>query len=68
MFMLRSKIRVRLAELDMKQQEISEILGVTRQTMSLWVNGKTTPTLETAFKIADLLHSKVDDLFYLNDK
>ena len=61
--MLKSKIRVRLAELDMKQQELSNTLNVTRQTMSLWVNGKANPTLETAFKIAKLLDCKVDDLF-----
>lgn len=61
--MLNPKIRVRLAELNMRQQELSEILGVTRQTMSLWVNGKSMPTLETAFKIAKLLDCKVDDLY-----
>lgn len=61
--MLKSKIRVRLAELDMKQHELSSILGVTKQTMSLWVNGKSMPTLETAFNISKLLNCKVDDLF-----
>lgn len=61
--MLKSKIRVKLAELDMRQQELSEMLGVTKQTTSLWVNGKSHPTLETAFKIAKLLDCKVDDLY-----
>jgi putative transcriptional regulator len=65
--MLKSKIKVRLAELDMKQQELCEKLGVTRQTMSLWVNCKTTPTLETTFKIAKLLNCKVDDLYTYKD-
>lgn len=61
--MLKPRIRVRLAELDMRQQDLSEELGVTKQTMSLWVNGKATPTLEMAFKIAYILDCKVDDLF-----
>lgn len=61
--MLKSRIRIRLAELDMRQQDLSEKLGVTKQTMSLWVNGKSTPTLETSFKIAYILDCKVDDLF-----
>jgi putative transcriptional regulator len=56
-------MKIRLAELDMRQQELSETLGVTRQTMSLWANGKSMPTLETAFKISKLLDCKVDDLF-----
>jgi DNA-binding XRE family transcriptional regulator len=61
--MLKSKIKVRLAELDIKQQDLSEKLGVTKQTMSAWANGKSTPTLETAFKIANVLECKVDDLY-----
>jgi DNA-binding XRE family transcriptional regulator len=61
--MLKSKIKIRLAELEIKQQDISEKLGVTRQTISLWANGKSNPTLETAFKIANLLDCKVDDLY-----
>jgi DNA-binding XRE family transcriptional regulator len=66
--MLKSKLKVKLAEREMKQQELSEILGVTKQTMSLWTNGKSMPTLETAFKIANLLDCKVDDLFiYINE-
>jgi DNA-binding XRE family transcriptional regulator len=65
--MLKSKIKIRLAVLEIKQQEISQTLGVTRQTMSLWANGKSMPTLETAFKIANLLDCKVDDLYEIKE-
>lgn len=61
--MIKSKIKVRLAELEINQQDLSEKLGVTKQTMNSWVNGRSMPTLETAFKIAKLLDCKVDDLF-----
>jgi DNA-binding XRE family transcriptional regulator len=61
--MLKPKIKVRLAELDVKQQDLSEKLGVTKQTMNAWVNGRSMPTLETAFKIANVLECKVDDLY-----
>lgn len=61
--MLKSKLKVRLAELDIKQKDLCEILGVTKQTLSSWVNSKNYPTLETAFKIAKVLDCKVDDLF-----
>ncbi|GIN22645.1 helix-turn-helix transcriptional regulator [Siminovitchia fordii] len=66
--MLKPKIRVRLAELNIKQQDLSEKIGVTKQTMSAWVNGKTMPTLETAFKIAKILGCKVDDLFVYEEE
>ncbi|WP_299831285.1 helix-turn-helix transcriptional regulator [uncultured Metabacillus sp.] len=61
--MLKSKIKVKLAELEMKQQDLAEKLGVTKQTLSSWVNGRSVPTLETAFKIASILDCKVDDLY-----
>lgn len=66
--MLKPKIKVRLAELNIRQQELSDYLEVTKQTMSLWVNGKATPSLETAFKIAKFLDCKVDDLFLLDER
>lgn len=65
--MLKPKIKVRLAELDMQQQELSEILGVTKQTINGWVKGRSMPSLETAFKIAKILNCKVDDLFIYED-
>lgn len=53
----------------MKQQDLSEKLGVTKQTMNAWVNGRSMPTLETAFKLANLLGCKVDDLYkYIEEK
>lgn len=61
--MLDSKLKVRLAELNMKHQDLANELGVTKQTLSLWVNSKSFPTLEMAFKIAKMLECKVDDLF-----
>lgn len=61
--LLKPKIKVRLAELDMQQTILSQELGVTKQTVNAWVKGKSVPSLETAFKIAKLLNCKVDDLF-----
>lgn len=61
--MLKSKLKVRLVELEIKQQDLSIELGVTKQTMNAWVNGRTIPTLETTFKIAKRLNCKVDELF-----
>jgi putative transcriptional regulator len=61
--LLKSKIKVRLAELDMQQTELAEKMGVTKQTMNGWVRGRVKPPLETAFVIAKYLGCKVDDLW-----
>lgn len=66
--MLKPRIKVRLAELNIKQKEVYEMLGVTKQTFSGWCTGRIDPTLEMAFKIAKLLDCKVDDLFTYIEK
>lgn len=65
--MMKSRIKVRLAELEIKQQDLAKKLGVTKQTMSAWVNGRVSPTLEMALMIAEILECKVDDLFLLKN-
>jgi DNA-binding XRE family transcriptional regulator len=61
--MLKPRIKIRLAELNVKQKDLCEKLGITKQTMSLWANGNAKPTLEMAFKLAKELNCKVDDLY-----
>lgn len=66
--LLRSRIKVRLAELDIQQIELADRLEVTKQTMNGWVKGRNKPPLETAFKIAFMLDCKVDDLWEYSEK
>lgn len=61
--MLKPKIRVRLAELDIQQIDIYEKFGVSQNQFSNWVTGKSKPRLEEAFKLAKFLDCKVDDLW-----
>jgi DNA-binding XRE family transcriptional regulator len=61
--LLKSRIKVRLAELDMQQIDFAEKMGVTKQTLNGWVKGRVKPPLEIAFKMAFLLDCKVDDLW-----
>lgn len=50
-------------KLKLSQEELALRCGVSRQTINAIENNKYDPTLELAFKLADVLHSKVDDLF-----
>lgn len=61
--MLKPKIRVRLAELDLQQVDIREEFGVSQKTFSNWVTGHSRPNLEQAFKLSKRLDCKVDDLW-----
>ncbi len=48
---------------EMTQAELGERIGVTRQTVAAIEQGKYSPTLETAFKIADTFGATLDEVF-----
>lgn len=65
--MLKPKIRIKLAELEIKQSDVYKNLGVTPQQFSNWVKGDSSPRLEMAFRLALILGCKVDDLWKLEE-
>ncbi|HZW18698.1 MAG TPA: helix-turn-helix transcriptional regulator [Luteimonas sp.] len=48
---------------EMSQTELGQRIGVTRQTIAAIEAGKYSPTLESAFRIADVFGVKLDDVF-----
>jgi putative transcriptional regulator len=45
------------------RESLMNLLGVSANTLSNWSTGKSIPSLEKAFQLADLLNCKVDDLY-----
>ncbi len=48
---------------EMTQGELGERVGVTRQTIAAIEQGKYSPTLETAFRIAQVFGKRLEDVF-----
>lgn len=48
---------------EMTQAELGEKVGVTRQTVAAIEAGKYSPSLETAFRIAQVFGKPLDDVF-----
>ncbi|TVQ18311.1 MAG: transcriptional regulator [Bacteroidetes bacterium] len=48
---------------EMTQQELADKTGVTRQTIVAIENGKYSPTLELAFRIARVFRVPLDEVF-----
>jgi putative transcriptional regulator len=48
---------------EMTQAELGEKIGVTRQTVAAIEQGKYSPTLETAFRIADVFRVRLEEVF-----
>ena len=50
----------------LRQEDLAEELGVTRQTVIAIENNKYDPTLELAMKISEFFGLNVNDIFHLN--
>jgi putative transcriptional regulator len=60
--------RLRFDHDEMTQQELAKHVGVTRQTIVAIENGKYSPSLEVAFRIAQVFGVKLEDVFAYVDK
>lgn len=52
---------------EMTQAELGERIGVTRQTIAAIEQGKYSPSLEAAFRIAKVLGKPLDEIFRWED-
>lgn len=50
-------------ERGIKQEELADILKVSRQTISSLENGRYNPSIILAFKIAEYFNKKVEEIF-----
>lgn len=64
---MKNEIRVYRAKKRITQDELADLLGVSRQTLSAIENNKYFPSLELALKIARVFGCTVDELFSLDD-
>ena len=60
---MKNKIKGLRKQMGLRQEDMAERLGVTRQTIIAIENDKYDPTLSFAFKLAYLLETTVDELF-----
>ena len=51
----------------LRQEDLAQQLGVSRQTIIAIENDKYNPTLELAMKISRLLELHMDEIFFLED-
>jgi putative transcriptional regulator len=52
----------------MTQEDLADIIGVSRQTINAIEKEKFDPSLPTAFKMAELFNLKIEDIFFYSDK
>ena len=55
--------RLRLLHEEMTQADLAQRIGVTRQTLNAIEAAKYSPSLELAFKIAQVFNQPLDEIF-----
>ena len=58
------KLKIARIEKDLSQQELADLVEVTRQTIGLIEKGKYNPTLNLCIKISKALDKTLNDLFW----
>lgn len=59
--------RLRLEADEMTQAELAQRIGMTRQTIIAIEQGKYSPSLEVAFRIAEVFEVPLDEVFSYDD-
>ena len=65
---MNNRIRVLRAEKGWSQAELAERVQVSRNSINAVENGKFDPSLPLAFRIADALELKIEDVFLREDR
>lgn len=63
---MRNIIKQLRKDAGLRQEDLANQVGVSRQTIIAVENDKYDPTLELAMKLASALDKKVEDIFFLD--
>lgn len=71
--MTKSRIRTHIRRLrfesnEMTQEELAEKTGVSRQTIIAIEKGNYSPSLDLAFRIAEIFEKPIGEVFWYEDK
>ena len=64
---LRNFVKMHRARLDLTQEQLAGLVGVSRQTIHAIERGKAEPSITLALRLARLFELKVGELFELAD-
>ncbi len=59
-----NRIKFARIENNLTQEQLGDLIGITRQTISLIESGKYNPSLKLCIKICNVLGKTLNDLFW----
>ena len=68
MAVIKTRIKELRARHNLTQDELADLVGVTRQTMLHLEKGRYNPSLILAWSVAKALHSTIAEVFLIEDE
>jgi putative transcriptional regulator len=65
---LRNTLKIQRAKKDLTQEQLAELVGVTRKTINTVENQKYIPSTYLALRLSQVLEVSVEELFQLRDE
>ena len=62
---MKNSLKAARLQINLTQEQLAEIVGVTRQTISLIERGNYNPTLKLCLEICYAVHKTLDELFWI---
>jgi putative transcriptional regulator len=66
-YILKNRLKVARAEMNISQEELARLVGVSRQTIGSVETGEYCPSTRLALIMAVKLGKRVEELFYLEE-
>ena len=60
---MNNRLKILLIEKGLRQKKVSELIGVTETTLSLWTNNKTQPSASSLIKLMSILDCTPEDIY-----
>ncbi len=57
-------MKIARVESEVSQEQLADLVGVTRQTINLIESGNYNPSLKLCLEICKVLHKTLDELFW----
>ena len=62
---MKNNLKAARLQINLTQEQLAEIVGVTRQTISLIERGNYNPTLKLCLEICHAVRKTLDELFWI---
>ena len=64
---MKNRLKVARAEMDLTQEELAKLIGVSRQTINAIESGRYVPSTVLALKMARVFGKPVEEVFMLDE-